>query len=131
MQKIREVLEDKRHKLKMFEEIRKCLKSGKDPEAGSVDLRKFLKDGNMVKTLEQCQQKITKLKTQIEAEDLKATNKESNKAVALGTSKINYMDPRITIAWCKRREVPIEKIFPKTLRSKFAWAMATPSGYEF
>jgi len=41
------------------------------------------------------------------------------------------MDPRITIAWCKRREVPIEKIFHKTLRSKFAWAMATPSGYEF
>jgi hypothetical protein len=55
MQKIREVLEDKRHKLKMFEEIRKCLKSGKDPETGSADLRKFLKDGNVVKTVEQCQ----------------------------------------------------------------------------
>jgi len=55
MQKIREVLEDKRHKLKMFEEIRKCLKSGKGPETGSADLRKFLKDGNVVKTVEQCQ----------------------------------------------------------------------------
>jgi hypothetical protein len=63
MQKIREVLEDKRHKLKMFEEIRKCLKGGKDPETGSADLRKFLKDGNVVKTVEQCQQKIVKLKT--------------------------------------------------------------------
>lgn len=29
-------------------------------------------------------------------------NKDENKAVALGTSKINYMDPRITVAWCKR-----------------------------
>jgi DNA topoisomerase-1 len=57
--------------------------------------------------------------------------KEDNKAVALGTSKINYMDPRITIAWCKKREVQIEKIFPKTLRSKFAWAMPTPHNYEF
>lgn len=47
---------------------------------------------------------------------MKARSKEDNKAVALGTSKINYMDPRITISWCKRKEVPIEKIFSKTLR---------------
>lgn len=56
------------------------------------------------------------MKTQIENEEIKAKNKDDNKAVALGTSKINYMDPRITIAWCKRKEVQIEKIFPKTLR---------------
>ena len=36
--------------------------------------------------------------------------KEDLKTVALGTSKINYMDPRITVAWCKRNEVPIEKV---------------------
>ncbi|KAL2347547.1 hypothetical protein Fmac_001547 [Flemingia macrophylla] len=35
--------------------------------------------------------------------------KEDLKTVALGTSKINYLDPRITVAWCKRHEVPIEK----------------------
>lgn len=74
---------------------------------------------------------MAKLKQQIEAEEVKVRNKEDNKAVALGTSKINYMDPRITIAWCKRREVPIEKIFPKTLRSKFAWAMSVPKVYDF
>ncbi len=44
-------------------------------------------------------------------------------AVALGTSKINYMDPRISIAWCKRNEVPLEKIFNKSLLAKFSWAM--------
>lgn len=38
------------------------------------------------------------------------TTKEDLKTVALGTSKINYMDPRITVAWCKRHEVPIEKV---------------------
>jgi DNA topoisomerase-1 len=74
---------------------------------------------------------VAKLKQQIEAEEVKVKNKEDNKAVALGTSKINYMDPRITIAWCKRREVPIEKIFTKTLRSKFAWAMSVPKAYDF
>ena len=36
--------------------------------------------------------------------------KDDLKTVALGTSKINYMDPRITVAWCKRHEVPIEKV---------------------
>ena len=29
-------------------------------------------------------------------------NRDENKEVALGTSKINYMDPRISVAWCKR-----------------------------
>ena len=56
-------------------------------------------------------------------------NKDDNKNIALGTSKINYMDPRITISWCKNMEVPIEKIFPKTLRSKFAWAMSIEPQY--
>ena len=37
-------------------------------------------------------------------------NKEDTKTVALGTSKINYLDPWITVAWCKRHEVPIEKV---------------------
>lgn len=62
---------------------------------------------------------------------MKLRSKEDNKAIALGTSKINYMDPRITISWCKRLEVPIEKIFAKTLRNKFAWAMDTDPNYEF
>ena len=37
--------------------------------------------------------------------------RDDNKEVSLGTSKINYMDPRISVAWCKRCEVPIEKAF--------------------
>lgn len=48
-------------------------------------------------------------------------SKDENKSVALGTSKINYMDPRISVAWCKRCEVPIDKVFAKTLRDKFNW----------
>ena len=41
------------------------------------------------------------------------------------------MDPRISVAWCKRNEVPIEKIFAKTLRDKFPWAMAVPPDWKF
>lgn len=36
-------------------------------------------------------------------------NKDDNKEVSLTTSKINYMDPRVSVAWCKRHEVPVEK----------------------
>lgn len=58
-------------------------------------------------------------------------NKDENKQVALGTSKINYMDPRITVAWCKAVECPIEKVFPAALLEKFPWAMSVPSSFKF
>jgi hypothetical protein len=35
------------------------------------------------------------------------------------------------VAWCKRVECPIEKIFPKTLRDKFPWAMSVPLSWKF
>ena len=37
-------------------------------------------------------------------------DKEENKTIALGTSKLNYLDPRISVAWCKKYDVPIEKV---------------------
>jgi len=45
------------------------------------------------------------------------------KTVSLTTSKINYLDPRITVAWAKKVDCPIEKLFSKTIRQKFPWAM--------
>ena len=41
------------------------------------------------------------------------------------------MDPRITITWCKNKEMPIEKVFEKSLLSKFAWAMGTTPEWKF
>lgn len=49
--------------------------------------------------------KIGKKMQQLQKAELAVAVKEDLKTVALGTSKINYMDPRITIAWCKRNEV--------------------------
>jgi DNA topoisomerase I len=63
--------------------------------------------------------------------ELAVAVKEDLKTVALGTSKINYMDPRITIAWCKRNEVPIEKVFNKSLLNKFHWCMDVESSFRF
>lgn len=53
------------------------------------------------------------------------------KNISLGTSKINYIDPRITIAFLKRHNLPIDKIFSKTLQEKFKWAMNTNINYVF
>jgi hypothetical protein len=55
--------------------------------------------------------------------EIQVTDKNENKDIALGTSKLNYLDPRISIAWCKRNSVPIEKIYSKTQREKFRWAI--------
>lgn len=67
----------------------------------------------IVKRLEAWEAKLEKL-----AVDMRS--KDDNKSVALGTSKINYIDPRITVAWCKRVELPIERVFQTSLRDKCA-----------
>ncbi|KAG6536399.1 hypothetical protein ZIOFF_001453 [Zingiber officinale] len=54
--------------------------------------------------------KIAQLDAKIEKMEMDKQIKEDLKTVALGTSKINYLDPRISVAWCKRHEVPIEKV---------------------
>lgn len=74
---------------------------------------------------------LAKEEKRLETENFRLAEKEAGKNLALGTSKINYMDPRITISWCKDNEVPIERVFQKTLRSKFAWAMDVDPGYKF
>eukprot|EP00796_Vickermania_ingenoplastis_P010661 gene10661-7407_t len=56
--------------------------------------------------------------------------KDDNKAVSLGTSKVNYIDPRIICSWAKEQDVPIKKIFSATLQKKFPWAM-NASDFEF
>lgn len=78
----------------------------------------------MAKKVERKQQQLQKL-------TLQKSVKDDLKTVALGTSKINYMDPRISVAWCKRSEVPIEKVFNKSLLSKFLWAMDVEPDFKF
>jgi DNA topoisomerase-1 len=59
-----------------------------------------------------------------------ATLEVDEKEIALSTSSLNYIDPRITVSWCKRVEMPIEKIYTKTALEKFSWAMNTLSVYK-
>ncbi|XP_063155792.1 DNA topoisomerase I, mitochondrial isoform X2 [Candoia aspera] len=85
---------------------------------------KCKKEAKSKAALEKKKKLVQKIEEQLSKLKLQATDKEENKQIALGTSKLNYLDPRITVAWCKRFDVPIEKIYNKTQREKFAWAIA-------
>ncbi|XP_006282565.2 DNA topoisomerase 1 alpha [Capsella rubella] len=100
-------------------------KKGKAPLEGS--------DGKKTKNItpETLEKKIAQKMMKIEKMERDMQTKEELKTVALGTSKINYLDPRITVSWCKRHEVPIQKIFNKSLVEKFAWAMDVEPDFTF
>ena len=93
----------------------------KELEKEMKELRKADKNHKKLPSLKQ---RIEKLKLQMET-------KESLKTVSLGTSKINYLDPRITIAWCKKNEVPLPTVYTKALIQKFNWAMCEEPDYVF
>ncbi|XP_041994493.1 DNA topoisomerase 1-like [Salvia splendens] len=122
-------LDEKIDELKgVLEELRTDLarvKKGKPPLMRS--------DGKSKRSLnpDSLEKKIAQTTAKIEKMERDKDTKEDLKTVALGTSKINYLDPRITVAWCKRHEVPIEKIFNKSLLAKFAWAMDVDPGFRF
>ncbi|KAI8883942.1 hypothetical protein K501DRAFT_332972 [Backusella circina FSU 941] len=113
---------DLTEKIKSIDEVAKRLK--KERKTGKVEPK-----SNM--TEEKALTQIGKIDERISATRIQATDKEENKEIALGTSKMNYIDPRITIVWCKNNEVPLEKVFSKTLIEKFRWAQNTPEDWKF
>ncbi|KAF2132506.1 hypothetical protein P153DRAFT_354015 [Dothidotthia symphoricarpi CBS 119687] len=83
-------------------------------------------------TVDKLETAVEKLNQRIENMKIQMEDKEGNKEVALGTSKINYIDPRLTVVFSKKFDVPIEKFFSKTLREKFDWAIkSVDEDWEF
>ncbi|EXJ56442.1 DNA topoisomerase I [Cladophialophora yegresii CBS 114405] len=127
---------------KKFEKDNEKLKAEGEKEMKHKDLeerlkaateleKKFKKENKTKKveaegkspSVEKYEEQIKKLDTRIATMAIQAEDKENNKEVALGTSKINYIDPRLTVVFSKKFNVPIEKFFSKTLREKFEWAL--------
>ena len=75
-----------------------------------------------LKKIETNTKKIKKILIRLKKLKAKKDLKLELKNISLGTSKINYIDPRITISWIKKHDFPVEKIFSETLRDKFRWA---------
>ena len=76
-------------------------------------------------------EKIKKIKIKINESINKRDLKMQLKNLSLSTSKTNYIDPRITIAFFKKHKLPLEKIFSPTLIDKFFWAMEIPIDWTF
>ncbi|KAH7364539.1 putative DNA topoisomerase 1 [Rhexocercosporidium sp. MPI-PUGE-AT-0058] len=100
-----EVVDDLEKKFKKENKTKKVEAEGKGP------------------TVEKFESALEKLDGRIATMRLQAEDREGNKEVALGTSKINYIDPRLTVVFANKFDVPIEKFFSKTLREKFTWAI--------
>lgn len=89
------------------------------------DAKRDAKHGSVKEkvTYEKKKKQLERLKDQLTKLEVQATDREENKEIALSTSKLNYLDPRISVAWCKKHNIPIEKIYNKTQRDKFRWAI--------
>ncbi|KAK7472817.1 DNA topoisomerase 1 [Stygiomarasmius scandens] len=133
---------------KFAKDNEKLVEEGQKPHAESVlkeriravedDFKKLEKErGKNVASLKKEKpadkiiENIDKLTEKIKAFKLQMVDRDEGKEVALGTSKINYLDPRITASWCKIHDVPIEKLFSKTLLTKFPWAMEVDTDWKF
>ena len=56
----------------------------------------------------------------------KTKDKESGKGtikLSLGTSKANYIDPRVVFEFAIRHNIELKKIYPKTLLERYNWAL--------
>lgn len=88
----------------------------KEIETGNVEPTRAM-------TVEKLKAQVERIETRISTTSLQLKDKEDNSEVSLGTSKLNYIDPRLTVMFAKKFEVPIERLFTKTLREKFTWAI--------
>lgn len=122
MEKMRNAQKEMERNYKALKRHVQALQQGKPIQDASAKLPKDAKAAE--KKMHEVKARLLRHRTAIET-------KEANKTVSLGTSKVNYMDPRITVAWCKKVDLAIEKVFPKTIRTKFPWAMHFPSSYVF
>lgn len=122
MQNLQNKIDEKQNQLSA---ARKQLKAAKaDYKASHDDKSK--------KAVEVKRKAVQRIEEQLMKLQVQATDREENKQIALGTSKLNYLDPRISVAWCKKWGIPVEKIYNKTQREKFAWAIdMADKDYEF
>ena len=75
--------------------------------------------------------KVKKIGIKIKSLKLKKDTKDKMKNVSLGTSKDNYIDPRIIYAFIQKFEIPPEKLFTKKSLKRFEWASKVNKDFKF
>uniref|UniRef100_A0A6C0I1S5 DNA topoisomerase 1 n=1 Tax=viral metagenome TaxID=1070528 RepID=A0A6C0I1S5_9ZZZZ len=61
----------------------------------------------------------------------KIKDKEKSAHLALGTSKLNYIDPRITIAFLKLHKIDLNEYYNERELNKFKWATTIDKDFVF
>ena len=84
----------------MSEEKKKEMRAARQAEL--LERSKFSHLFKKQPTVDQVEKRLALFESRASKNEWKLKDLDANKMVALGTSKINYMDPRITVAWCKR-----------------------------
>ncbi|CAK5265750.1 unnamed protein product [Mycena citricolor] len=125
---------------KFAKENEKLEEDGKEPQDDSVLEKRIaeikeefealaeergtkLHEPKKARPADKIEEAIIKLTERIKASKLQLDDKDEGKEVALGT--------RITAAWCKIHDVPVERLFSKTLMVKFPWAMEVDEDWKF
>lgn len=110
---------------KINEKIKKYNKNKKEFETKKIEYKERNKDTkNIRKRIKKTEEKIRVLKS-------KKNLKVELKNVSLGTSKINYIDPRITVSFMKKHNIDIDKLFTSSLQDKFKWAIEVDTEFKF
>lgn len=73
----------------------------KDKKAAIKEAKKAYKEAKSSDgpNKDKAKKKLKTLEDQLEKLEVARTDKDENKQIALGTSKLNYLDPRISVAW--------------------------------
>jgi len=103
--------------------------SGIDNMLKKIDDR--IKELKTNKLKQKNKDRIKKIEIKIKSLKLKKDTKLKMKNVSLGTSKNNYIDPRIIFSFIKRFEIPPEKLFTEKLIKRFEWANNVDKDYRF
>lgn len=93
-----------------------------DEKSYKINDKALLKK-NYKDKIKRLQERLEKKKKQINDFKLKKELKEKTKNIALGTSRQSYCDPRIGISFCKSFDIPLEKVYNKSMQEKFSWAL--------
>lgn len=110
---------------KINNSIKLLKKKRKELEDKKIELKAKGKDTKAIKL------RILKNESKIKKCKSKKDLKLEMKNVSLGTSKVNYIDPRITISFMKKHNISIDKLFTSALQDKFTWALDVDSNYNF
>jgi len=110
---------------KFNDQIKAAKKKKKELEAKKKEYKEKGKDTKSIK------QRILKADSKVKKLKSKKDLKLEMKNVSLGTSKVNYIDPRITISFMKKHNIEIDKLFTSALQDKFTWALEIETDYIF